>query len=158
MSLCTDIYRALAALLSASLIACGGSSAPTSVTTGILKATVEGEAFTASLATSAVHTGGVLAIAGSDSRGRQIQLRVVGADKAGTYSLGGLTNMNVATVTLAPEASQTFVTSMIAGTGSVVITEFTSSRVAGTFSFTALNSATVQKKVTDGSFNLNLTK
>jgi hypothetical protein len=149
---------ALCAMLWLAIAACSSSSSPDGTAVGTLKATVEGEAFNASLATTAVNTGGVLAIAGSDSRGRQIQVRIIGADKAGTYSLGGLTNMNVATVTLAPEASQTFVTSMIAGTGSVVITEFTSSRVAGTFSFTALNSATVQKKVTDGSFNLNLTK
>jgi hypothetical protein len=140
------------------LAACSSSSSPADPANGTVKATIEGEAFSATLATSATNTSGVLAIAGSDSRGRQIQLRIIGADKAGTYSLGGITNPNIATVTLAPESSQTYVTSMVGGSGTIVITELSTAKVAGTFTFTAMNSASVQKKVTDGSFNLTLSK
>ncbi len=149
---------ALCATICLSLAACSNSSSPSDTPTGTVSATVDGASFTASVATSAVHTGGVLAIAGSDSRGRQIQLRIIGAEATGTYPLGGLTNPNVATVTLAPEASQTYVTSMVDGTGSINLTELTASKVAGTFSFTASNSARIQKTVTNGTFNLTISK
>lgn len=152
-------FLALLSLVVVTIVAaCSSSSSPADPANGTVKATIEGDAFNATLVTSATHTSGVLAIAGSDSRGRQIQLRIIGADKPGTYSLGGITNPNIATVTLAPESSQTYVTSMVGGSGTIVLTELSTTRAAGTFTFTAMNSATVQKKVTDGSFNLTLSK
>lgn len=140
------------------LLSCSNSSSPSDNAVGTLKASFDGQTFTASLATTALYSSGVLAIAGSDSKGRQIQLRIIGAEKSGEYSFGGLTNVNVATVSTGPSPSQTYVSSIVGGSGTVTLNELSASRVSGTFTFTGINSASQTKTVTDGTFNLDISK
>jgi len=107
--------------------------------------------------TQATVQGGVLAVAGQDGSVRQIQLRVINFAGQGTYSLGS-GNMHLATLVTGTTAGEMYTANMIAGTGSIVITESTASRVAGTFSFTARNTAGDTKSVTNGTFDVPISQ
>lgn len=122
---------------------------------GTLKATIDGTAWTASLAVVANNNSGLITITGSDSGGKQLQLIVHGVSATGTFNLGGsMTNQNHGRWTAAPAADQSYTNMMGLGSGTVEFTELTASGAKGTFSFTAKNTDGVEVKVTNGSFSV----
>lgn len=116
---------------------------------------VDGNAWTASLAVVATNSGGVLTVTGSDSNAGQCQITLMNVKGTGTYELGGsATNPNTGRWTQGLDPNNdTFTTMMGIGSGSVEITELTSSKVSGTFSFTAKNMNSQGVSITDGSFS-----
>lgn len=132
------------------------STAPTA-SGGSMMASIDGSSWSSSLITQATVQGGVLAVAGQDGSVRQIQLRVINYAGQGTYSLGS-GNMHLATVVTGTTANDMYTANMVAGTGSIIVTESTSSRIKGTFTFTARNTAGGTKSVTNGNFDVPISQ
>lgn len=122
-----------------------------------MTASIDGSSWSSSLITQATVQGGVLAVAGQDGSVRQIQLRVINYAGQGTYSLGS-GNMHLATVVTGTTANDMYTANMVAGTGSIIVTESTSSRIKGTFTFTARNTAGGTKSVTNGNFDVPISQ
>ena len=122
-----------------------------------MTASIDGSSWSSSLITQATVQGGVLAVAGQDGSVRQIQLRVINFAGQGTYSLGS-GNMHLATVVTGTTANDMYTANMVAGTGSIIVTESTSSRIKGTFTFTARNTAGGTKSVTNGNFDVPISQ
>jgi hypothetical protein len=119
-----------------------------------LTCTVNGTAWNASLAVVATNTGGVLTVTGSDSNAGQCQVIIFNPSGAGTYPLGGnLTNQSNGRWTQGTGQEDTYTTMLGQGQGTVEITELSDTKVKGTFSFTAKNSAGTEVTITEGSFS-----
>lgn len=145
----------LAALVLA--MACGsdGNSSTEPKGAGGVTATIDGTAFSADLAVQATRAGNVLAFGAVSSNSRQLNFSLVNVTATGTIPVGTGTGAHTITYT---EGTKAWVTSMVGGSGSVVITTLTANRAAGTFSFTAIPStntgAAGNKAVTAGSFDV----
>jgi hypothetical protein len=73
----------------------------------------------------------------------------------GTYPIGGITpNSNGARFTRGTGAESIYLVSFGVGEGTVTVTVFSSTRISGTFSFTALNSLQDEVVVTAGAFDV----
>jgi len=122
---------------------------------GTLTAKVGGVSFNSTLAVQASLNSNVLSFGGTGSDG-QITIVVPGYTAPGTFTIGGA-GMTTATYTLTTAPFTGYVASMVAGTGSVVVTELAGGYVKGTFSFTGYTSgAAASKVITDGQFNIKL--
>lgn len=121
---------------------------------GTLTAKVDGNSFNSTLAVQAVATSGALSIGGTGSDG-QINIMIPSFSGPATFNIasgGALANY---TLTTSPYTSWS--ASMIAGSGSVVITDYSGGRVKGTFSFTGVTSgAASSKTITEGKFDIKL--
>jgi len=118
---------------------------------GSISLKVDGTSWNASLAVQAVNTNGVINVTGSDSNAKQASVVLYGVIEPGTYNVqAGLQHQLRWTEGL--DASQTYVANGILGSGSITITELTSSKVKGTFQFTGANTAQATTSITEGSF------
>lgn len=123
---------------------------------GSVSLKINGESWSASLATQAVISDpGLVTLTGSDSEAHQVSFTLLNAHAPGTYVIGGLTNSNQARWTAGLSADDTYLASMVLGSGEVVITEFSESGFKGTFNFEAYNTSQEKVSVTDGSFEAN---
>jgi len=114
---------------------------------------VDGESWSATLATQAVlGDQGVVTLTGSDSNAHQVSFTLMNAQATGTYTIGGLTNPNQCRWTAGINASDTYLATMVLGSGEVVISEFSDSGMKGTFHFEAYNTNQQKVNVTDGVF------
>lgn len=146
---------AVLALALALTAACGKSSTGPStpvLVNGSFTAKVDGANFNA--VTAAVSTSGnITSVGASNASGESIGFAWQGTTP-GTYSIAQLAPHNG--IYIAGSAS--WVASVVGGSGTITITTQTSSRVAGTFSFTMVPSsgttASGNKNVTQGSFDL----
>lgn len=152
----TVVTLTLITFLVASCSKDDSSTSPTA-SGGSMTASIDGSSWSSSMITQATVQGGVLAVAGQDGSVRQIQLRVINFAGQGTYAIGS-GNMHLATVVTGTTANEMFTANMIAGSGSIVITESTASRVKGTFTFTARNTAGGTKSVTNGNFDVPISQ
>jgi hypothetical protein len=127
------------------------------VTGGSMSAKVDGRDFSATLATQATKTSGVLTIAGTGSDG-QINIVIMSYSTPGTFQLGGTAsnpNNSSYTTTSAPITSYSNMVGQ--GTGQVVIGSEKDGYVEGTFNFTAKNpSSGATVNVTEGKFKVKL--
>lgn len=134
---------------------CGGDSGGPSGSDGTMSASIDGQAWNASLAVSATHSSNVLGIGGTDGNSRQINITIPNVTSTGTINLG-LGSQAIAVVVTSP--TEAWTSSMVGGSGSVVITELTASGAKGTFSFTGIRAqtggGTTQKTVTNGQFDV----
>lgn len=120
---------------------------------------VDGTAWNASLAVVATNTGGVLTVTGSDSNSGQCQIILFNPTGTGSYTLGGgMTNQSNGRWTEGVGQEDTYTTMLGQGSGSVEITELSDTKVKGTFSFTAKNSAGTDVSITEGSFTSTFSK
>ena len=148
--------RTLALLGILAGVACGdgANNNPTGPTPSAgMSAAVDGQGWTAVSAT-AVRSGTVIAIGGSDIGG---QLGIgLGLIEAGTgdYPINATSASN-ANVT---SGTQTWIANASSGSGTITITTLTTTRIAGTFSFTAPvvigNPTPATRVVTNGTFDL----
>ena len=123
-------------------------------TTGAMTLKAGGTDWSASLAVVATNEGGVLTVTGSDSNAHQCQLIISNPSGTGTYPLGGaITNQSNGRWTVGLGQNDTYMTMLGQGSGTVEITELSSTSVKGTFSFTAKNGAGEEVSITNGSFN-----
>ena len=143
--------------------ACGGSGDSTApnqtgnlVTNGSFRATIGGTAWSAAGRAVATQSGGLLTIAGASGT-YAISFGIGPFTGPGTYSLVYAPSDNPPTVSQAivVQGSQSWGTSVQGGTGSVVITAYTATRIAGSFSFDAptASGAGGTLHVTNGSFD-----
>lgn len=152
-------------VITAAIGGCGGSTGPGDGGNGSISASVAGSSFSATLATGAVHNGGVLSFAGVQSQGgttRQLNIAVVNVEGTGTFTFGS-GNSHVVIYTevenSSPQGGKSWTANMLVGSGSVTVTELSASRARGTFQFTlqpGTQNATGTKAVTNGSFNVKL--
>ncbi len=122
---------------------------------GTLKATVDGTAWTASMAVVANNNSGLITITGSDSGAKQLQLIVHNVTASGTFNLGGsMTNQSHGRWTAGIASSQSYTNMMGQGSGTVDFTEVSDTGAKGTFAFTAQNSEGETVNITNGTFNV----
>ncbi len=121
--------------------------------TGTISATVDGVAWRGAVNAFATTAGGLTSLVGQDTNTRQITIVLIGGG-VGTHSLTFPTNGSHANIQF---GGQVWDTLLPGGTGSVVITSQTASRVTGTFFFTAqpgLGNNGTRSEVTNGTFDL----
>ena len=142
------------------LVSCGGDggSGPNGGDANFT-ATIDGSAFTASAATTVaqISNAGNFAIVGGSGTGAgtSITLALYNIGAPGTYPLGvsGTARGGLGTV----GSSSSSLSTPLSGTaGSVTITQVSTTRIAGTFSFVA-GVSPVTRTVTNGSFDLPVT-
>jgi len=146
-------------------VACGGSDStgPTQttnlVTNGSFRANINGTAWSAAGRVSVIASGGLLTIAGVSGT-YALSFGIGPFSGPGTFSFvyAPLANPPTASQAIVILGSQAWGTSIQGGTGSMVISTYTASRVAGTFSFDAPSSASGGAggtlHVTSGSFDV----
>jgi len=140
----TTVYASVAALPSCDDYGWGSAG----LWNGTLTATVDGSAVNFGTFLYAEVEGGLTAFGGHDGGQRQVQLTILGA-APGSYALGG-GNMGVFVPdTNNPTVVMTTITGIAPGT--VELTTVSATRIVGSFSFTAINSSTLETvTVTDG--------
>ena len=146
--------KRLALLAFALVMACGDDGGSPPVGAGRLTASIDGTAFSGTLAVTAVRSGTALTISAVGSNTRQLSLNLVGVSATGNIAIGaGSTSLGQFS-----SSTQTWVSSLVGGSGTVVLTTLTTTRATGTFSFTAVPSAstgaTGNKTVTNGTFDV----
>lgn len=146
--------KRLALLAFAFVMACGDDGGDPPVGAGRMTASIDGTAFSGTLAVQATRSGTLLSISAVGSSSRQLSLNLTGVTATGTIAIGaGSTSMGQYS-----SGTQTWVSSLAGGSGSVVLTTLTTTHATGTFSFTAIPStstgATGNKSVTSGTFDV----
>lgn len=119
---------------------------------GTISALVDGVAWRASVGARAATASGLVSLTGQDTDTRVITIAVPAG--VGTYSL----NFGNASNALMILGGQQWSTAFPGGSGSVTVTTFTATRVAGTFTMTMqpsqTNTAPRAAQVTNGQFDL----
>lgn len=119
-----------------------------------LSAKIDGANFEAAgLTTSAIVTNGVLTIQGGKSNGETIRITIFNYKGAGTYKTGdnisNTSGMNYITLTPIATWSSTF----NIGSGTLVVSSDSGSKVQGTFEFNGVNGS-ASKNITNGMFSI----
>jgi hypothetical protein len=147
--------RAAVAVAFAVFFAACGSDEPTGpapLANGTYSAKIDGVDFNATSAAVIGGAGGLYSLGGGNTSGRTIGFAWLDAGP-GTYVIGA-----GATVGSHTHMGQTWSASSAQGSGSIVVTTSTATRVAGTFSFVlqadAASGATGTRTVTQGVFDL----
>lgn len=147
--------KRLALLAFAMVMACGDDGGNPPVGAGIMTASIDGTAFSGTLAVQATRSGNVISISAVGSNTRQLSLNLVGVTATGNVAIGA----GSASLGQYSQGTQTWVSSLVGGSGTVVLTTLSSTRAVGTFSFTAIPSpstgATGNKSVTSGAFDVS---
>ncbi|HEU5218900.1 MAG TPA: DUF6252 family protein [Gemmatimonadales bacterium] len=131
---------------------CGGDTGPGATAT--VTAVIDGTAWTATQAVQVSVAGTSLIVGGTSSAQIQLLITIPNITTTGTYALGvGLAGTGVVNV-----GTQSWTTNVVGGEGSVIVTAFDATRVAGTFAFDAAphlgTGSTGIKSVTSGTFDL----
>ena len=156
----SEVFRRssfLLGLLLAVPVSCSDVNAP--LTDGDLSAVVGASGFAASAVYSSFEDREftVSAIDQGETGDRSITITIRGVSKPGTYDLAFSGNAGSYTE-LKSDLTQSWLCTTNQGTGSVIITQLSSTRVVGTFSFSApaliTSGAVGTKIVTSGSFDV----
>ncbi|MEO5824943.1 MAG: DUF6252 family protein [Gemmatimonadales bacterium] len=143
------------ALLCAVVGACGddnGTNNGGGDDSNTLTATIDGAAFTANSSVTATQLDGTLTITGLASNNRGIKIELPQVTQAGTYDTGpGFGAIVTYNIGLTP-----YKTSVSGGSGTVTVTSYSSTRVAGTFAVTtvATGGSVGNRVITNGKFNV----
>lgn len=140
-------------ILAAMLVGCGSDSTGPALANGSLSAKIDGSTFNANAAIAATYSGGILAIAGTDTQGRTIGLGGQ-VTAAGTFTAGATSPTNFSVVA----GSAGWQAALTLGSGSFTVTSISTTGAKGTFQFTAGplagTGATGNKVVTEGAFDV----
>ncbi len=146
---------AVAVSLAVLLAACGsdGPTGPVPLANGNYSARIDGAEFNATSAAVIGGFGGLYSLGGGNASGRTIGFAWSDAGP-GTYAIGTVGT----TIASHTHMGQTWSASTAQGSGSIVVTTSTATRVAGTFSFVlqpdVASGATGTRTVTNGVFDL----
>lgn len=133
-----------------------GNNTPTG---NMMKATINGTAWEATLAVVASNDPIVVSCTGSDSESKQLMFSINNPTGTGEYPLGGnLTNPNMGRWTQGLGQNDTYTTMLGQGAGTVNITAFSDTEFSGTFEFTAKNSAGEEVSIAAGEFSATFSK
>ncbi len=143
-------------------MSCGGSGTTglgTSVPllNGTFAATINGSAWSAEGRVAVARGAGNSLIMAGASLTNSLSLTLINASAPGTYSLT-YTTTTLPSFAILTNAGSAWTTNITGGTGTVVVTTLTSSRVAGTFTFDAPPSpgqGTTTAHVTGGTFDVS---
>lgn len=158
------LRRSAHLVVAAGLIACGSDSTGPEKTGqgGTLSATISGVAFSPPTRTvGANYANQILSIQGSTSSSpvTALTINVLNVTGPGVYQLNPNFAGTFGQVTITNGANaQLWSTALSPGNGSITVTALTSTRVAGSFNFTAQSvsgGAAGQKSVTSGSFDIS---
>jgi hypothetical protein len=138
------------------IVGCGDDSTTNNTSSGPMSAKVDGSAWSPGTVTPQSF-GGSLIIVGAEINGatnRQINMTITGA-AVGEFQLGGVNGGVGRTLTYA-EGSGTTVKTFSATSGTINITEYSSSGAKGTFSATVegASGTTGTHSITEGTFNV----
>jgi len=121
------------------------------LSSGAISLKVDGASWNASLAVQGINTNGVINVTGSDSDAKQASVILYGVTEPGTYTIGGGSTHQLRwTEGLAQ--TETYSANGVIGSGTITVTELSSTKIKGSFSFTGMNTAQATKNITDGSF------
>ena len=142
-------------------VACGGGGGGGG---GAMTASVDGQAFSATTATAAAASSSAVAVYTltgtqvSGSTARSIALSLYNISGPGTYPLG-VNSTNFGGTASFLDGSSSWFTPLDGVAGTAIVTSLTSSRIAGTFSFTAASAVPPisTRSVTSGAFDLPIT-
>jgi len=135
-------------------LACGSNepTGPAPLANGTYRAKINGADFNA-MSAAVVSSGGLYSLGGGNAAGQTIGFAWVNAGP-GTYPIGGAAT----TIATHTHSGQVWSASTAQGSGSIVVTTTSATRVAGTFSFVlqadAASGATGTRTVTEGVFDL----
>jgi hypothetical protein len=119
-----------------------------------LSVKIDGSSFNASeLTTSAIVTNGILTIQGGKTNGETLRVTIMNYTGAGTYKTGdNISNVNSMNyITLSPVA--TWSSAFDIGSGTLVVSSDSGSKVEGTFNFVGVNGSS-SKNFTEGKFSI----
>ena len=119
-----------------------------------LSVKIDGSSFNASeLTTSAIVTNGILTIQGGKTNGETLRVTIMNYTGAGTYKTGdNISNVNSMNyITLSPVA--TWSSAFDIGSGTLVVSSDSGSKVEGTFNFVGVNGNS-SKNFTEGKFSI----
>lgn len=155
MKIIKSFFLMLTAAAVLSITSCSKSNddntSDNTLSNGSISLNVEGSSWDASLAVQAVNTNGVINVTGSDSNGKQASVLLYGVTETGTYNVqAGLQHQLRWTEGLGTNDS--YIANGLVGSGSITITELSSTKIKGTFQFTGMNTAQATKSITEGSF------
>lgn len=127
------------------------------VTGGSMSAKIDGQEWSATLATQGTKVNGVLALGGTGSGG-QININLMSYSGPGTFQLGGsMTNPNHASYTTTSQPIVSYSNMVGQGSGQIVISSDADGYLEGTFNFTAKNPTSGNVvNVTEGKFKIKL--
>jgi len=125
------------------------------LSSGSMTLKVDGEPWSATLAAQAVNSNGIINVTGSDSDAHQIAVTLMNVTEPGTYSVGGMGNQNGIRWTKGLGGSDTYLANSIMGSGTITITELSSTKIKGSFNGTVANTDQLTKRITEGSFDVS---
>ncbi len=155
------ILAAIAGILMVAGCSSNSSTGPdgnTGGATGTLTATVNGAPFSATFHTTATVTNNIVVVQGEEQAGgaytyNLITIAIGNFSAPGTFSLA-LGNANGANA-LWTAGTADWSTALTGGTGTITVTAYNATHIAGTFSFTAVSSAGADNVVvTNGKFDV----
>lgn len=142
-------------LAAVTVSSCGDDGGNPPVGAGRMSASIDGTAFTGSLAVTAVRTTNTITISAVGSNTRQISINLLGVTGTGAVAVGA-GSQNFAQYS---QGTQTWVSSLVGGSGTVNLTTLSATHATGTFSFTGIAStatgATGNKVVSNGAFDVS---
>jgi len=137
-----------------SLVSCKKDSDPGPVgSNGTINLKYDGTDWSASMSVQAVNTNGVINVTGSDANAHQAAVTLYSVTGPGTYQVGanGATGNSIRW-TEGIDPKQTYNASFVLGSGTVTVTELSTTNIKGTFSGTVFNTEQASKSITNGSF------
>ncbi len=151
MSVRRSLQPVVATLLLVALVACGGDDpAGLNVTAGPLSARIDGVVYTA-VSAFAVNSGGIVGVGASNLSGEGLGFAFQGST-TGTYTIGP----SIPTTANITFGSDVWSAGPGTGSGSVVVTTLTTTRVAGTFAFEVVSTTgtPAMRSITEGTFDI----
>lgn len=122
---------------------------------GAMTLKVDGTSWSASLASQAVNTNGIINVTGSDSDAHQVAITLLNVTEPGTYKVGSMTSQHGIRWTEGLASTDTYIANFTIGTGTITITELTTSKIKGSFVGTVYNTGQNTKSITEGSFDVS---
>jgi hypothetical protein len=118
---------------------------------GTMSASIDGISWEAIKITMAKWQSDQLHIQGEASDGSLIQISLLDADESGTYTVGGVTTVNLAMYE--QDDNNGWTTNVMTPEGTVVVSQLSASGTKGTFNFVGSNAVT-EKNITNGKFDI----